>query len=517
MTLTIHPDLHSLIPPLTADEYQQLEANLLAHGCLDALVIWQEEQTLLDGHNRLQICERHGLTYDVHEISLPDLDAAKAWMLANQLGRRNLTPEQMRYYRGERYNLLKRQGRRTDLTSHHSDGKSQNTAQFLAAQHGVGSATIERDGAYAAAVETLAVVLGPEVRQAILTGPLKTTRQDLRVLAGLASRGAEHVQALKEVLQEADPASHLQAIARSRYCGICERRLTDPASVMRGIGPICAGHGHGTGRAHAGGTATGSPPLPLEPETLEEGETTAPGSAPVGASLSDRDRACMGPRNQKPVGSVAWCWQTIDLLKNRWNRKDFTDQQWEETLAELAQHAVWNVVPPEQPYGSFERLLAAELGLDLTYWLQEAQRGLRSLQTVLETVSIAEPFDAGREGISVMEMCTSLSALYRKVEGALRQAMPAFDAYFGPPPVPTPPAPGGPAPAPAPGAPGTITTQILAVLRGTPGGLTTAELATALGRKRTDTRWGLGRLVKDGRVWKEGAQYLVVDLPGGQD
>ena len=42
------------------------------------------------------------------EVSLPDLDAAKAWMIANQLGRRNLTLDQMRYYRGKQYELHKK-------------------------------------------------------------------------------------------------------------------------------------------------------------------------------------------------------------------------------------------------------------------------------------------------------------------------------------------------------------------------------------------------------------------------
>ncbi len=116
-TMNINPELQSLIPPLTPDEYAQLEQNVLADGCHDALVVWQEEQTLLDGHNRYAICARHGLPYHTTELSLPDLDAAKQWMIANQLGRLNLTPEQMSYFRGEQYNLMKRQGKRTDLTS----------------------------------------------------------------------------------------------------------------------------------------------------------------------------------------------------------------------------------------------------------------------------------------------------------------------------------------------------------------------------------------------------------------
>src|SRR5215813_1944670 len=103
MAITIHPELRSLIPALTPEEYAQLEANIRADGCHDPLMAWQEEQTLLDGHNRLEICQRYGLPYTTQAISLPDLDAAKAWIIGNQLGRRNLTSEQMSYFRGKQY------------------------------------------------------------------------------------------------------------------------------------------------------------------------------------------------------------------------------------------------------------------------------------------------------------------------------------------------------------------------------------------------------------------------------
>jgi hypothetical protein len=102
MALTIHPELQSRILPLSPEERAQLEANLLSDGCLNPLIVWQEEQILLDGHHRYAICTHHNLPYTTQELSLPDLDAAKAWMIDNQLGRRNLSPHQMSYYRGER-------------------------------------------------------------------------------------------------------------------------------------------------------------------------------------------------------------------------------------------------------------------------------------------------------------------------------------------------------------------------------------------------------------------------------
>jgi len=55
----IDAEFASLIPPLSADEYMQLEANLIVEGCRDPLVVWGE--ILIDGHNRLQICTKHNM------------------------------------------------------------------------------------------------------------------------------------------------------------------------------------------------------------------------------------------------------------------------------------------------------------------------------------------------------------------------------------------------------------------------------------------------------------------------
>ena len=58
MPLTINPALQSLIPALTPEENGQLETNIVANRCRDALIVWQEGQCLLDGHNRYAICQR---------------------------------------------------------------------------------------------------------------------------------------------------------------------------------------------------------------------------------------------------------------------------------------------------------------------------------------------------------------------------------------------------------------------------------------------------------------------------
>ncbi|GAI91325.1 unnamed protein product, partial [marine sediment metagenome] len=71
-----------------------LEESIVEEGCRDALVVWKETDTLLDGHNRLEICKRLDKPYQIKLLSLPDRDAAKAWIINNQFARRNLSPYQ---------------------------------------------------------------------------------------------------------------------------------------------------------------------------------------------------------------------------------------------------------------------------------------------------------------------------------------------------------------------------------------------------------------------------------------
>jgi phage N-6-adenine-methyltransferase len=261
MALTISPELQSLIPPLSDEELAQLQANLLADGCRDALIVWAEEQILLDGHHRLEICERHNLPFTLQEISLPDLDAARLWMLENQLGRRNLSPNQMAYFIGEKYNLLKRQGKRTDLTSHQIDGKSHSTAQILADQFKVGPATIERDGAFAAAVDTLATVVGPDARQAILSGDLPLPKQDVPALASLVEQSPEAGAQITKAFKSPEAATDLKAI-------LTAARQSDGTHVYR-VGD--------------------SGPLLLEPEASAANETAAPATWPQTVSSGDHE------------------------------------------------------------------------------------------------------------------------------------------------------------------------------------------------------------------------------------
>ena len=97
INLKIDPEFQSQIPPLTDDEYKQLEENILKEGKLiSPLIVWNN--ILVDGHNRYAILQKHPEIYfSTMPLPFESREEVLAWICKNQLGRRNLTPEQKKF------------------------------------------------------------------------------------------------------------------------------------------------------------------------------------------------------------------------------------------------------------------------------------------------------------------------------------------------------------------------------------------------------------------------------------
>lgn len=186
--MKIDHEFKRYIRPLNQQEYEKLKESILAEGIRDSLICWNG--ILLDGYHRYQIAQENDLEYSVTEIELADRDAAKEWMITNQLGRRNLTPEEASYYRGKLYEARKRQGARTDLTLDHFDTKL-NTAEIIAKEYGVSEPTVKRDAVFSRAVDKVAEVAGDEIRDAILSGAAKVPKQDVDKLLDIHEQAPE--------------------------------------------------------------------------------------------------------------------------------------------------------------------------------------------------------------------------------------------------------------------------------------------------------------------------------------
>ena len=105
INLKIDPEFQSQIPPLTDDEFKQLEENILKEGKLiSPLIVWNN--TLVDGHNRYAILQKHlEIYFSTMPLPFESREEVLAWICKNQLGRRNLTPEQKKFLIGKQYSV----------------------------------------------------------------------------------------------------------------------------------------------------------------------------------------------------------------------------------------------------------------------------------------------------------------------------------------------------------------------------------------------------------------------------
>ena len=88
-TPTVLPELAELLPPLSGEQLAALEKDILQIVCYAPIIV-NEDLVVVDGHNRQQICTRHGLPYKMAVFAFDDLLEAKQWALDTQKGRRNL-------------------------------------------------------------------------------------------------------------------------------------------------------------------------------------------------------------------------------------------------------------------------------------------------------------------------------------------------------------------------------------------------------------------------------------------
>ncbi len=188
MELRIDREFESKIPPLTAEEFRQLEENILADGVvINPIIVWNG--VIVDGHNRYRIIEQHPeIRYTTHEKRFDDRYAVIAWICKNQLGRRNLTPEQKKYLIGKQYEAEKATQGGNHGNQHTSVAKCQlgtlpiaDTADRIAKENGIGRHSVFRAEAFSKAVD-IADDVDPGIRYDLLAGKIKTNDREIREL-----------------------------------------------------------------------------------------------------------------------------------------------------------------------------------------------------------------------------------------------------------------------------------------------------------------------------------------------
>jgi len=90
MVIQIDPEFKALIPSLSSEEYSQLEENLKKETNPDSIILTTWDGTLIDGHHRYEICQKHNISFRTAEKEFADRDDVKIWIIQNQFGRRNI-------------------------------------------------------------------------------------------------------------------------------------------------------------------------------------------------------------------------------------------------------------------------------------------------------------------------------------------------------------------------------------------------------------------------------------------
>ena len=194
-SLKIDPEFSAQILPLSFEELQQLEMNMIRDRKLtDPIIVWNK--TILDGHNRYNILRKHSfIEYEIKEMEFSSRQEALIWICNHQLGRRNLTPERRKYLIGKRYEAEKQvsQNRGNQYTSAKKNATDQNdpcqnksgshvTRQRIANETGTSEGYVQRAEKYMNGVEA-ADEAAPGAREEILNGKIKAADREICAIA----------------------------------------------------------------------------------------------------------------------------------------------------------------------------------------------------------------------------------------------------------------------------------------------------------------------------------------------
>lgn len=205
--LTIEPEFRDKIPPLSAEEYSRLEANILEDGEVrEPIVVWGN--TIIDGHNRYKIVQAHPeIPVKVKQMNFADKWDAIAWACANQLGRRNLTEQARMKLIHEEYEARSKSsgGQPENFNAkkrgdeiHHLESSKNKTRNKIAQDHNVSPWKVQKSVEFGRGLDA-AEEASPGIKAAVLTGEVKAPNN---VIASIRSIPKEDRPAAVEAIKQ---------------------------------------------------------------------------------------------------------------------------------------------------------------------------------------------------------------------------------------------------------------------------------------------------------------------------
>ncbi len=220
-SLRVDDEFQNIIPPLTSDEYINLEKSIITEGCRDAIRIW--DGVIVDGHNRYKICQKWNIPFQTIDMSFSSREAAISWICLNQMSRRNLTREAYKYLIGKRYDAEKAIVRNAKGKNQYSalsndnehgdqNSKIQNTSARLAREYHLTHSTIERYSKYSRSLDKIERKR-PGILPSLLSGECKISQRNIATLANMPGH---KVKKVIEAISETGDKSKMVPLKDSR-------------------------------------------------------------------------------------------------------------------------------------------------------------------------------------------------------------------------------------------------------------------------------------------------------------
>lgn len=213
LNFSIDKEFKEKIPPMPQEAFEGLEADILRDGFVrDPLVVWKEENLLLDGHHRAAIIEKHWDAlkdkFTVVYMSFPDRWAAVAWICANQLHKHNMTEMQRLKLIQEEYEarkhtvtnatganqFTKKDGGEND---HQPNDRQPKVRAEVAKEHGINEGIVKTAVEVGRGIDKAEEAV-PGFKEEVLSGKVKASKKDLAELRKMDKEQAkEKVEAIR--------------------------------------------------------------------------------------------------------------------------------------------------------------------------------------------------------------------------------------------------------------------------------------------------------------------------------
>lgn len=208
--ITIDKEFENICPALSDEEFETLEGNILEDGEVTSpIYIWNN--ILIDGHHRRKIILNYPkIPFAIKNRHFENRDEAIAWICKNQIGRRNLTPEQFKYLIGKQYEAEKRtwgasdgfRGNKYDVlvsgTACHLQ-KQDKTSEKIAKENKVSERFVREAEQWAKGVDAAENVC-PGIKTELLCGALKPAKAEVIALGKMSAE--EIPKAVSEIRKD---------------------------------------------------------------------------------------------------------------------------------------------------------------------------------------------------------------------------------------------------------------------------------------------------------------------------